>query len=125
MTPRTLIGMAVAFALGSVAWLGVSALASGGSPLDSGARMLLALGASGFLLAFFQGEARWESLLGLFAGQVAALCGQALLNSVTRPGPPISLQILFLVSYNLSAAAGGALGALARSRFGRTQPSAP
>lgn len=125
MTLRPLIGTAAAFGLGGVVWLGVSALASGGSPLDSGARMLLALGTAGFLLALLQGEVRWESLLGLFVGQVAALCGQALLGSPTRPGPPIPLQILFLVSYNLSAAAGGALGALARSRSGRTQPSAP
>ena len=125
MTLRTLVGVAVALAFGAVVWLGVSALASGGSPLDSGARMLLGLGTAGFLLALLQGEVRWESLLGLFVGQVAALCGQALLGSPTRSGPHIPLQILFLVSYNLSAAAGGALGALARSLFRRTQPSEP
>ena len=103
----------LAFGLGVAAWLGVLAVGPGATPLDSGLHFLLALGAAGFLIAHLQGELTAIGLLALYAGQAAALCGQALLGPVLPDAPAVPLQLLFLLSLNLAAALGGVVPRLA------------
>jgi hypothetical protein len=109
---RSSLTLAVAFALGVAVWLGLSVLSPDASPLDSGVRLLLASGVSGFLIALVEGEITWDGLLALYVGQVTALTGLAFFTPTPAEAPPLPLQLLFLVSFNLAAAAGGAIGAL-------------
>jgi hypothetical protein len=109
---RIMVGTA-ACVLGVVLWIGLSVL--GGSPLDSGGRFLASLVAAGFVVAVIEGELHWAGLLGLFLGQIGALCGQALVGEPASEAQPLPLQMLFILSYNLAAAIGGAIGAILRS----------
>jgi hypothetical protein len=116
--------LAIAFGLGVAAWVGVSAVGPGATPLDSGPYLLAALGAAGLVVALLQGELAMVGLLALYAGQAAALCGQALLGSGlpdAPPTPPVPLQLLYLLSFNLATALGGVVPRLMDrdlSRFG-------
>jgi hypothetical protein len=109
---RNSLTLAVAFALGVAVWLGLSVLSPDVSPLDSGVRLLLASGIAGFLIALVEGEITWDSLLALYVGQITSLTGLAFFTTTPPDAPPLPLQLLFLVCFNLAAAAGGAIGAL-------------
>ena len=113
---RRVLVAAAACLLGTALWIGLST--RGGSPLDSGGRLLASLLAAGFAVALIEGELSWTGLFGLFLGQIGAIYGQAFYR---EPGPdayPLTLEMLFLLSYNLAAAIGGAAGALLRSARG-------
>src|SRR5688572_22439625 len=109
---RSSLTVAVAFALGVAVWLGLSVLSPDVSPLDSGVRLLLASGIAGFLISLVEGEITWDGLLALYVGQITALTGLAFFTTTPPDAPPLPLQLLFLVCFNLAAAAGGAMGAL-------------
>ena len=111
--------LAIAYGLGVAAWLIVLAVGSGATPLDSGPHLLLALGVAGCAVALLRGELRGIDLLALYAGQATALCAQSVLSADYPSGPGVPLQLLFLVSFNLAAALGGAVPTLFR---GTTRP---
>lgn len=105
---------ATAYGFGIAAWLTGLALGPGATPLDSGPQFLLALGIAGCAIVVLRGEMRATDLLALYAGQASALCGQALLSADYPSSPGVPLQLLFLVSFNLAAALGGAVPTLFR-----------
>lgn len=106
--------LATAYGLGLAAWLAVLAVGPGATPLDSGPHFLLALAVAGCGLALLRGELRAIDLLALYAGQATALCGQAWLSSDYPSSPGAPPQLLFLLSFNLAAALGGAVPSLFR-----------
>ena len=106
---RNTVSLATAYLLGIAAWLIVLAVGPGETPLDSGPHFLFALGVVGLLTALVRGELRAVDLLALYAGQASALGAQAFLSPAYPTSPGVPLQLLFLVSFNLAAALGGAL----------------
>ena len=118
--------MGLAFGLGAAVWLGLSTIAApGGTPLDSGMRLLVALGIAGGVIGLLHGDLDLDVLTALFAGEVAGVVVQTVLSAGRAEIPLIPLRALFLLSYDLGAVAGGALGVLLRSTAGTPRPDAP
>jgi hypothetical protein len=118
--------MGLAFVLGAAVWLGLSAFAAeGGTPLDSGMRLLVVLAIAGGVIGLLHGDLDIDVFTALFAGEVAGMVVHTVSSDGPGQIPLIPLRALFLLSYDLSAVAGAALGVVLRSTPTPPRPDAP